>query len=223
MNALNQEPLLVIGNRNYSSWSLRAWLVLRKAGVAFDETRLLLDTPEFHAQVGQYSPSRRVPVLRHGDRTVWDSLAIAEYVNDEFAGGRLWPRDPAARAHARSVSAEMHSGFAALRARMPMNCRAVGRRVPVAAALSRDIGRVSAIWHECRERFGRGGPWLYGKFSIADAMYAPVASRFRTYGVVLDGAAGDYARAVLADDDMRWWVAAGTQETETVAADELGG
>ena len=216
------KPLLVIGNRNYSSWSLRAWLALAKSGAAFDVERLPLDTPRFHADIGRYSPTRRVPVLLHGGRTVWESLAIAEYVNEVFAGGGLWPADEAARAHARSASAEMHAGFAALRAQMPMNCRAQGRSVARTPALARDIARINDLWRECRERFGRAGPWLYGGFSVADAMFAPVVSRFRTYGETLAGAAADYAAAVTDDPQVRAWMAEADREPEVVEADEAG-
>lgn len=216
------KPLLVIGNRNYSSWSLRAWLALAKSGVDFDIKRLALDTPQFHAEIGRYSPSRRVPVLVHGGFRVWDSLAIAEYVNEVFAAGRLWPRDVVARGHARAVSAEMHSGFMALRTQMPMNCRATGRRVPMTPELERDIERVGAIWQACRTGFGQGGPWLYGAFTIADAMYAPIIFRLRTYCVALTGEADVYATTVLGDGDVRGWTEQAALEPETVEADEAG-
>ncbi len=216
------KPMLVIGNRNYSSWSLRAWLALVKSGAEFDVERLPLDTPRFHAEIGRYSPTRRVPVLLHGERTVWESLAIAEYANEIFAGNGLWPAGEVARAHARSVSAEMHAGFPALRGQMPMNCRARGRSVARTPALARDIERITALWTECRDRFGHAGPWLYGGFSVADAMFAPVVSRFRTYGEALAGPAGDYAAMVMDDPDVSTWMAAAALEPETVEADETG-
>jgi len=213
-------PTLVIGNYNYSSWSLRAWLVLRHGGVHFDTLRLPLDTPEFERRIGEYSPTRRVPVLHHDGLVVWDSLAIAEYVNDALAGGALWPGDPAARAHARSASAEMHSGFATLRARLPMNCRG-RRRISRDVALDREIGRVEALWRECRAR-ADAGPWLYGSFCIADAMYAPVASRFLTYGIEPSAAAADYMATVLADADYREWLTLGEAESEVIDDEEVG-
>lgn len=215
-------PLLVIGNRNYSSWSLRAWLALAKSGMGFEVKRLPLDTPRFYAEIGNYSQARRVPVLVHEGLTVWDSLAIAEYVNEVFAAGRLWPRDRSARAHARSISAEMHSGFAVLRAQMPMNCRAEGRHVSMTPELERDIERIGTIWRACRTGFGRDGPWLYGAFTIADAVYAPVVSRFRTYGVALTGEAYRYVCTVLDDADVRDWMNRAALESETVEADEAG-
>jgi glutathione S-transferase len=214
--------LIVIGNRNYSSWSLRGWLALKKSGAVFTVKRLAIDTPEFHREIGRYSPTRRVPALHHDGLVVWDSLAIAEYANETFAGGALWPADAAARAQARAASAEMHAGFPALRAQMPMNCRATGRSVPATAELRVDIERVRTIWHACRERFAAAGPWLFGRFSIADAMYAPVASRFRTYGVVLDGIEAAYATQLLGDADVRSWFAAAAVEREVISAEEIG-
>jgi glutathione S-transferase len=214
-------PLLVIGNYNYSSWSLRAWLALRKSGARFDVVRLPLDTPEFAAAIGRYSPTGRVPVLHHQGRVVWDSLAIAEYANEQFAGGALLPADSGQRARARSLMAEMHSGFAALRQTMPMNCRA-RRTVPASPAVSEDVARVDALWTECRHAAGTTGPWLFGRFSLADAFYAPVASRFHTYGVPLSAAAAEYRDTVLGDPDMAEWLRAGREEPEVVTADEAG-
>lgn len=213
-------PTLVIGNYNYSSWSLRAWLVLQLAGVEFDTVRLPLDTPEFTRRIDAYSPSRRVPVLRHGERVVWDSLAIAEYANEVLADGTLWPTDAGLRAHARSVSAEMHSGFPTLRSRMPMNCRA-RRRISRDTELDNEIDRILALWGECRQR-AHDGPWLYGRFSIADAMYAPVASRFRTYGVEPVGAAADYMAHALATPEYRLWQSHAEAESETIEHEEVG-
>jgi glutathione S-transferase len=214
------KPLLVIGNKNYSSWSLRGWLALRKAGVDFEELRLPLDTAEFAERIGELSPTRRVPVLREGDLVVADSLAIAEYANERWAGGGLLPADPAARARARAAMAEMHAGFPVLRARMPMNCRAENRTIVIDETLQADIDRVTALWAECLDR--SGGPWLFGQFSLADAMYAPVAIRFLNYSVVLGDAAGDYVATVLGDPDVRDWMQAGRAETEIVEADEAG-
>ena len=217
------EPVLVIGNKNYSSWSLRAWLALRKASVHFEEKRLPLDTREFEQEIGHYSPSRRVPVLIDDTRVVWDSLAICEYVSENMDEGHLWPRNFAERAHARSISAEMHSGFAALREQMPMNCRATGRSVAMTPELEADIRRIDSIWTECRQKHSEHGPWLYGPFTVADAMYAPVALRFNTYNVPLTEMADVYMRHVLADVDVQSWIADAAEETEVVAADERGG
>lgn len=207
------KPLcLYIGNRNYSSWSLRAWLALRRTGAAFEEVVIPLDRSDTARKLRAHSPSARVPVLKHGRATVWESLAIAEYLAEQFPTARLWPRDPAARAVARAVSAEMHAGFVALRTRMPMDIRArypdTGRTPEVAA----DIRRIVELWSECRRRFGRGGEFLFGRFTIADAMYAPVVSRFVTYGVTLDGEAAAYRDAVWRWPAMGEWVEAAAHE-----------
>lgn len=215
-------PLLVIGNKNYSSWSLRAWLAMRKSGVVFDERRLSLDTPAFEAQVGGLSPTRRVPVLWDGDLCVWDSLAICETVNERWAGGTLLPLDAGLRATARSYCAEMHSGFPELRARMPMNCRARNRKVPVDDALTAEIARVVQVWSDARERRTGDGPWLLGEFSLLDAMYVPVALRFRTYDVAVPGPAAEYMAVLDSDPDLLAWLADALAETEVVKADEAG-
>jgi glutathione S-transferase len=207
---------LVIGNKNYSSWSMRPWLVLRQAGIPFAEVRIPLYTPESNVQLATWSPSAKVPALHDGDIRVWDSLAICEYLNERFPDKQLWPADAAARAVARSVSAEMHSGFTDLRHNMVMNIRArhPGQgRTPECLA---DIERILAIWTDCRARFGGGGDFLFGRFSIADAIYAPVVLRFQTYGVELDGAARAYANAILALPAVQAWVADAVAETERI-------
>jgi len=216
------KPTLVIGNKNYSSWSLRAWLGLRKSGAPFEEKRIAFGSEEFTERISDYSPTRRVPVLHHDGSLVWDSLSICEYVNEAFTAGRLWPDDLLQRAEARSISAEMHAGFELLRERMPMNCRARGRKVAVDNALAAEIARIESIWDGCRASNAAGGPWLYGRFSIADAMFAPVALRFASYGVSLDGAAQTYSEFVLADPDLGDWIRAAELETEVVEADEVG-
>mgnify|MGYP001134400884 FL=1 len=212
---------LVLGTKNYSSWSLRPWLLLRHLGIAFAERVIHFDTQEFATQVPQLSPSRRVPVLLHGELRVWDSLAICEYAS-ELAGGRGWPADPALRAEARSLAAEMHAGFPALRAACPMNARARNRRVPMTPELERDVERVTAIWDACRRRPRAAGPWLFGAYSAADAMYAPVALRFLTYGLPAAGAAADYLQTVLADAELRRWIADAETEGVVVPSDEAG-
>ena len=216
------QPLLIIGNKNYSSWSLRAYLVMRKAGVGFDERLLPLDTDIFAEQIGALSPSRTVPALWDDTHCIWGSLAIAEYVNERWAGAGLWPAHMATRARARAISAEMLAGFPALRAQLPMNCRASGRRVSIDTGLAADIARIVAIWLECRQQAGAAGPWLFGKFSIADAMYAPVALRFNTYDIDVPAIAANYIETVLLDVDVAHWMAAGREETAVVAADEAG-
>ncbi|MEO1148549.1 MAG: glutathione S-transferase family protein [Cyanobacteria bacterium J06638_22] len=216
------KPLLIIGNKNYSSWSLRAWLAARKAGMDFEEKRLPLDTPAFFKEIIHYSPTRRVPVLQDKGRVIWDSLAIAEYANDAYAGGTLWPQDAAVRAIARATTAEMHSGFAALRGGMPMNIRASDRRVLQSDALAADIQRVIELWRTCRQEFGSAGSWLFGSFSIADAFYAPVTFRFTTYGVPLDTVEQEYVNHLQSDPDVCAWVAAALEETEVIEAEEVG-
>lgn len=211
---------LVIGNKNYSSWSLRAWLLLREAGIEFAERRIALDEPGTREALAAVSPAARVPVLLLDGETVWDSLAIAETVAERYPAKSLWPVDPGARAHARSISAEMHAGFPALREQMPMNCRAMGRRVPLSDGLQADIDRVIAIWTECGRRYGGG--WLFGRFSIADVMYAPVVLRFRTYDVRVPDAAQSYPERVLASAAMQDWLAAAEIETEVIEHDEKG-
>lgn len=209
---MSTNPILVIGSKNYSSWSLRPWLVLRAFDVVFDEILLPLDTPEFYARIHDYSPTGRVPVLHDGAVRVWDSLAIAEYANERWLGGRAWPADIAARAMARAISAEMHSGFAALRTELSMNCRKRVQNHSTSAAAQADIARVKAIWREARARFGAGGPFLFGTFGIADAMYAPVVLRFVSYGVALDPVERAYADAILAMPALRYWLAATVNE-----------
>ena len=206
------EFTLYIGNKNYSSWSLRAWLVLKQAGIVFDEVVIPLYRPESKSAILRHSPSGRVPCLRHGDTVVWDSLAIAEYVADLMPEARLWPADPAARALARGVSAEMHAGFVALRQNMPMNLRAAHPGQGMTPAVRDDVNRVTALWRDCRRRFAGAKPFLFGDPTIADAMYAPVVARFATYAVVLDDAARDYVSLILGLPALQAWTEAAHQE-----------
>jgi glutathione S-transferase len=207
---------LVIGNKNYSSWSMRPWLVMRQARIPFREVRIPLCQPDTESALAAWSPSGKVPALHHGETRVWDSLAICEYLADRFPEKALWPADPVARAAARSVSAEMHAGFAALRENLSMNIRA--RRLDKARTpeTRADIARIEAIWNDCRGRFGDGGDMLFGRFSIADAMYAPVVLRFKTYGVALEGAAKAYAEALAELPMLQAWVAEAAVEAERI-------
>jgi glutathione S-transferase len=216
------KPKLIIGNKNYSSWSLRPWLLLREADIEFDEHRIVLDTETTQAEIAEFSPAGRVPVLQLGDLTVWDSLAICETVAERWPEKGLWPDDADERAYARSISAEMHAGFGLLRACMPMNCRAMGRKVPIPDELGDEIDRVIAIWSDCHKHFGDSGGWLFGRFSIADAMYAPVVLRLRTYGINLPESAGYYPQRLLESDAMQDWLAAAECEIEVIEADEKG-
>lgn len=215
------QPLLVIGTRNYSSWSLRPWMLLRHLGIAFRERLLHFDAPDFAVEVARLSPTRKVPVLIDGERRIWESLAICEYAS-EVAGGRGWPADAAVRAEARAVATEMHAGFATLRATCPMNVRARGRRVAASAELERDVRRVNEIWSGCRRRHAAGGPWLFGTYSAADAMFAPVALRFLTYDLPVDPGARAYHETVLDDPVLGEWRAAAATEGVTIEAEEVG-
>jgi len=203
---------IVVGNKNYSSWSLRAWLLVKKLREPFEEVVIGLDRPDTADNIRKYSPSGRVPVLVSGNLTVWDSLAIGEYLAEAYPACNLWPKDAAARALARSISAEMHSGFQALRTHCPMMMKERIQQDTPREALD-DAARVRAIWTSTRERFGSGGPFLFGAFTVADAMYAPVVSRFRTYGLPLAGAAAAYAEAVWNDADFQSWYEAARVET----------
>jgi glutathione S-transferase len=204
---------LVIGDKNISSWSLRPWFAMKHAGIPFREINVTLRTPETKAQILQYSPAGRVPVLLADGQTIWDSLAILEYLAEAHPEAMLWPKSREARAHARSVSAEMHAGFQALREHCPMD---LVRRLPKASLpneVSAEVRRIVQLWRNCRERYGSGGGFLFGGFSAADAMYAPVASRFRTYLPDLtvygdDGTAHAYVEILFALPAMAEWEAA---------------
>jgi glutathione S-transferase len=203
------EYTLVIGNRNYSSWSLRGWLAAKIAGIAFDEIVIPLDEPATKAAIARHSPSGWVPVLEHRGAKIWDSLAIAEYLAEQRPGAGLWPVDTLARATARSVSAEMHSGFAALRNGMPMNIRARFPAKPVTPEMQADIDRIIRLWADCRARFagvaGRDDGFLFGRLSVADAMFAPIVTRFASYRVPLDEASRRYCATVDSLPEMRHW------------------
>ncbi len=212
---------LTIGNKNYSSWSLRAWLACRLAGCDFEETVIPLREKGSGEAILKVSPSGKVPVLTHHRVTVWDSLAICEYLAECFPNARLWPGDPAARAMARAVSAEMHAGFPDLRRNMPMNMRATLSGKGMTPEVQADINRVTALWRECRKRFSGGADFLFGDVTIADAMFAPLISRFYTYGVELDSDSRRYAEAVWALPDLREWVVDAKKEPWIVPAFEI--
>ncbi len=212
--------ILAVGNKNYSSWSMRPWVLLRQAGIAFEEKQLKFDDSGAVAGIERLSPTRKVPVLIVEGEPVWDSLAICETVAELHPEKQLWPAAPLARRVARSICAEMHSGFQALRSSMPMNIRNRHSGKGVNAQSLKDIERVVEIWTECRRRFGAGGELLFGRFSIADAYYAPVVTRFETYAVALPPVARAYADAVRALPAVREWCEAARRETEFVAADE---
>lgn len=210
---------LVIGNKNYSSWSLRPWLLMKHMGVQFDEVRIALDMADTPALVKQYSPTKKVPVLVDGGLTVWDSLAICEYVSEKFLDGRGWPSDATARARARSMAAEMHSGFGELRSQWPMNVREQ-RKMPLNALLQKDIGRIETSWGDALQR--SGGPFLFGEFTIADAMYAPVVLRFYSYQPDVLSTTETYMQTIAALPALQSWMEAGRAEHEIIKEDEIG-
>ena len=203
---------LYIGNKNYSSWSLRAWLTMRRLDQEFEEVVIPLREKETHEMIQRFSPSGKVPVLHHRGHVIWDSLAIAEFLAETYPKNRLWPRRSEKRDLARSISAEMHSGFLDLRRTMPMNMRSSFPGREVTAGAQADINRITAIWRDCRMRYGGSGEFLFGDFTIADAMFAPVVSRFRTYGVALDDLPRAYADALWNMPDMKLWYEAARNE-----------
>lgn len=207
---------LFIGNKNYSSWSLRPWLLMRHNGIPFEEIRISLYTAEGTARLQEISPSGLVPVLRDGDITVWDSLAICEYLAERFPQANGWPRATGPRAVARSICAEMHGGFRELRTVCSMNIRARYKWTGGHEALNHDIKRVEQIWENCRTQFGRGGSWLFGNYTIADAMFAPVAFRFATYNVPVGKIAREYMDTVFANPAAKEWMEAAMQEREII-------
>jgi glutathione S-transferase len=215
------EFTIYIANKNYSSWSLRGWLVLKHAGVPFSEVLIPLREPTTRTEILRYSPSGRVPALRHGNVTIWESLAIGEYLAERFPARRLWPEKPEARAVARAVSAEMHAGFAALRSHLPMNMRSSFPNRGVTPEAQADINRITALWRDCRKRFGESGPFLFGHFTVADAMYAPVVSRFRTYKVEIDDEAQRYGDAIWALPSLQEWLAVARNEPMIIEDSEF--
>lgn len=213
---------LVIGNKNYSSWSLRPWLALKHAGATFTETHIALYMPGFKKELARHTGSGKVPVLKHGTLTVWESLAICEYLAEKFPAAQLWPESAAERAEARSLSTEMHAGFTGIRRCMPFNCRARDRHVTRTPEVDNEIKRVEEIWNRCRARHQTQGPWLFGSFTIADAMFVPVALRFVTYGVDLTGAAREYMDTVETHPPVLEWIAAAREEQEFIESSEVG-
>jgi len=215
---------LVIGNKNYSSWSMRPWVALRGCGVAFTEKLLKFHSQQWQDNIGALSPSGLVPVLWEGAPgsgfATWDTLAIIERAHELSPGAGLWPSDPRARARARSICAEMHGGFRALRGAMPMNIRSRYPGKGMSPEVAKDIERISALWTAARAEFGHGGPYLFGAFSAADGYFAPIATRFVTYDVKLSGEARNFQQALLEAPAVREWSAEGIKETEFVAEDE---
>jgi glutathione S-transferase len=213
-------PTLVIANKTYSSWSLRPWLLMKQLGVAFDEITIPLDQPDTREKVLKHSPAGKVPILIDGDVTVWESISIMEYVGEAY-GAPIWPEDRKARAMARSVAAEMHAGFQALRSACPMNLGKKYAQRDRGEAVARDVARFSGIVRDARGLFGAGGPFLFGAFSAADAMYAPLATRLDTYSVPLDATTRSYVDAILSLPAFQEWRSAAMKEAWIVEADEV--
>ena len=207
---------LVIGNKNYSSWSMCPWLLLKMFDVAFEEIQITLYQDDTAEKLGPYSPSLKVPVLLHNEVTVWDSLSICEYISEVTLGGDGWPRTPKRKANARSISAEIHSEFPNLKKDWPMNCKASYRLTPF-DSLANEIARIDAIWSCCRHRYGENGNYLYGRFSIADCMFAPVAVCFEAYGAELSGEADTYLQALLDNPFVQKWINIGRREKEPLS------
>ena len=212
---------LIIGNKNYSSWSLRPWLLMKELNIDFNETRVALFTDTTTEKLSKYDSDHKVPVLLDGDLQVWDSLAILEYVSEKYLQSKGWPADSNARAVARSVSAEMHSGFSHIRNDMPMNCRAAYSDFKISSEIAAEINRIESIWESCRNKYTRQGQWLFGQYSIADAMFAPIVLRFNSYGIKLKGQAQQYVTSVLNQPHLKQWISDGIKEKEIIAAGEI--
>lgn len=210
---------LVIGNKNYSSWSLRPWLLLSHFDIPFDEIKILLFEENTHQRLAEYSPTFKVPVLIDDDLTVWDSLAICEYISEFYLDNKGWPEKAQDRAICRSYCAEMHSAFASLRGDLPMNCRAT-RRTHLSEGTLKDIHRIDGMWQDALNR--HDGNWLFGEFSIADCMFAPVASRFATYGIEVSDTSQQYIDRILTLPSMQRWYEAALTEKEVIGEDEAG-
>jgi glutathione S-transferase len=209
-------PVLVIGNKAYSSWSLRPWVFMKHHGLAFDEVRVALYCSGYKEKLLCFTPAGKVPALIDGELRIWDSLSILEYLAERYPATRGWPADAATRAHARSISAEMHSGFVAMRQNLPMNVRRTYAPRDWDGEVAADIARIAAIWEDCRRRFGAQGTFLFGEFSIADAMFAPVAWRFHTYAVSVSPLAQTYREALIELPAMQQWFKQACAETEVI-------
>jgi glutathione S-transferase len=212
---------LVMANKAYSSWSVRPWLAMKANGLAFTETVICLGQDATSAEIKRHAPNGKCPILKHGKVVVWESIAILDYLADTFPDRPWWPKDPAAKAHARAISAEMHAGFQTLRQNMPMNVRKSYPGRGRAPGIENDFARIFDIWRDARARFGAGGPFLFGAFSNADAMYAPVVARFKTYGVDLDPVCQAYSDAILAHPAAVQWYAEAAAEPWVIAKYEM--
>jgi glutathione S-transferase len=211
---------LIIGNKNYSSWSMRPWIAMKVASIPFEETVISLNAPDFNQVVGPVSGTGKVPVLIDGDHRIWESLAILEYLAEKFPNAKLWPSEAYARAYARVVATEMHSGFQALRKNCPMNFWLPIKSRPQPSDVMDNVRRIDSLWTECRKRFGQGGPFLFGTFGAADAMYAPIVARLNTYGLGVGEVSRTYMDTIMALPAWGEWRAAALKETWILREDE---
>lgn len=212
---------LIIGNKNYSSWSLRPWIFLRHHKINFNEKRVPLFVDTTKAELAEYDSDFKVPVLKDNDHIIWDSLSILEYISETYLENHGWPKSHKARAYARSISAEMHSSFFNVRNEMPMNCRKQFNNIKFSQAAINEVERIKHLWRECKNHYGKNGEWLFGDFSIADAMFAPVALRFSGYSIPLEGIEAKYVSSILQHPAIIEWINAGKQEREVIEEDEI--
>ncbi len=211
---------LIIGNKNYSSWSLRPWLVMKEFKIPFQETRISLYQPDSKQQLLEHAPSGKVPAFYHDDFAVWDSLAICETLNELYPAEGLWPTDPATRALGRSIGHEMHSGFVEIRNQLPMNCRTQITLPNISPALQADIDRIKDIWSDCRDKNQEYGDFLLGEFSICDAMFAPVVLRFNSYGIEVTQTQRQYMNSILNLESVQEWITDGVNEEDVMPMNE---
>ena len=216
-----EKPTLIIGNKNYSSWSMRPWILMCQNEIDFNEKRVALFVDTMETELEEYDSDTKVPVLKHGNLIVWDSLSIMEYVSEQFLDSKGWPEDINARAVARSISAEMHSSFSNVRNELPMNCRKKFNNIKLSTEAKKEVERIISLWRKCRKQYSAEGEWLFGKYSIADAMFAPIALRFDGYNIALEGIEKEYVQSVLNQPCIIDWIAAGKLEKETIDADEI--
>jgi glutathione S-transferase len=212
---------LIIGNKNYSSWSLRPWILMKYYRVDFLEKRVALFTDTTAGELSEYNSDLKVPILKDKELVVWDSLSILEYVSEQYLSGQGWPRDKKARAVARSVCSEMHSSYFNVRNELPMNCRKQFNSISLSKSAEKEIERIRALWRKCRSEYGSEGEWLFGNYSIADAMFAPIALRFSGYNIPLSGIEEAYVKSVSEDPAIVEWIEAGKLETEVIETDEI--
>jgi glutathione S-transferase len=213
---------LILGNKNYSSWSLRPWLLLSVHNIEFEETIIPLRTQQTSETIKKQSKAGKVPILQDKEQTIWDSLAIMEYISDTYLNNKGWPENNSMRATARSVSAEMHAGFPNIRSMMPMNCRATNRNIEITEDLKKEIVRIDSLWTDLRKTHSNKGKWLFGDFSIADCMYAPIVIRFHTYQIQVSKESKEYMTSLLSHSSIKLWIEQAIQEKEVIEGVEVG-